>query len=141
MIETCTRETEQLNEDEIEIIAKAKNYSKLYKESTKLTRLAEEAEFEYRLSDSKAHSLHMTAATISFRSENIGEMGFQTICETDDEVDWKQIEKDAEWAKLQVGVAEAESKRLLLESEKIEMLMKESERDLLKFLRNLDLQE
>ena len=128
---------ENLSEFETQILTKAKAYSELFRESVELSRSADEAEFNTKICDSVAHTLHMNAAVSSFKSENIGEMGFQTFSDSNTETDWKQIEKDAEWAKLQVGVAEAEQKRLSVDSERVEHHMKEAERDLLKFLQNL----
>ena len=122
---------------ETQIIAKAKTYSELFRESAELSRLADEAEFNTKICDSVAHTIHMNAAVSSFKAENIGEMGFQTFNDSNEDTDWKQIEKDAEWAKLQVGLAEAEHKRVCLDSERVEQRMKNAERDLLKFLRNL----
>jgi len=130
-------EIENISEFETQILTKAKTYSELFRESVELSRLADEAEFNTKICDSVAHTLHMNAAVSSFKSENIGEMGFQTFNASHTETDWKQIEKDAEWAKLQVGVAEAEYKRVCVDSERVEQRIQEAKRDLLKFLQNL----
>ena len=71
------------------------------------------------------------------KSENSYEMGFQTKHEDNGEQVNKEIEHDAEWAKLQVGVAEAEYKKLSLEAERIESNLEQSESDLLDFLREI----
>ena len=130
-------EIENISDFETQIIAKGKAYSELFRESVELSRLADEAEFNTKICDSVAHTLHVNAAVSGFKSENIGEMGFQTFNDSNTETDWKQIEKDAEWAKLQVGVAEAEHKRVCVDSERVQQRMQEAERDLLKFLQNL----
>ena len=124
-----------------EIISKVYEYAILFRESYEASRLANEAEFNHRICDSKAHSLHMNAAVLHFNSENFGEMGFQTTCDENKEVNWKKAEKDAEWAKLQVGVAEAEFKRLSLEAERVKSIFEEKEEEILGFFRGLQIPE
>ena len=123
---------------EKEIISRADHYSRAFKESRDASNLVREADFNHRICDSQAHSMHMKAAVTNFQSENVGEMGFQTACGENQEIGWKEAERDSEWAKLQAGVAEAELKRLSLEAERLQSVLEQSENDLLEFLRNLN---